>query len=68
MLESSRMSFRADIENRLYQLALAVARFCRTLPNTAAATELASQLRRSSFSASANYRATRRAERTATES
>jgi four helix bundle protein len=55
------MSFRADIQNRLYQLALAVARFCATLPNSAAAAELSSQLRRASFSASANYRATRRA-------
>ena len=55
------MSFRAEIQNRLYQLALAVARFCRTLPGSGAAAELSGQLRRSSFSASANYRATRRA-------
>jgi four helix bundle protein len=55
------MSFPADLQNRLYQLALGVGRFCRTLPNTAAAAELSGQLRRSSFSASANYRASRRA-------
>ena len=61
VLGRSCMSFPADLQERLYQLALGVGRFCRTLPESAAAKELASQLRRSSFSASANYRATRRA-------
>jgi four helix bundle protein len=55
------MSFANDIQDRLYQFALAAKRFCRTLPNTAEAAEVAGQLRRSSSGASANYQATRRA-------
>jgi four helix bundle protein len=55
------VAFADDIQKRLYQFALAVVRFCRTLPDTAEAQETAGQLRRASSSASANYRATRRA-------
>ncbi len=55
------MSFADDIQKRLYQLALAVRRFCRTLPDTRAAGEITGQLRRASSAASANYRASRRA-------
>jgi four helix bundle protein len=40
---------------------LAVIRFCRTLPRNDEAREAAGQLRRASKSASANYRASRRA-------
>ena len=54
------MSFANEIQDRLYQFALAAARFCRTLPDTREAAELAGQLRRSSSGASANYRASRR--------
>jgi four helix bundle protein len=61
MLRTIRMSFANEIQHRLYQFALAAKRFCRTLPNTDEATEVAGQLRRSSSGASANYRATRRA-------
>ena len=60
MLRTVRMSFANEIQHRLYQLALAVKRFCRTLPNTAEAAEIAGQLRRASSGASANYRAARR--------
>ena len=55
------MALADDIEKRLYQFALAVVRFCRTLPDTDEAQETAKQLRRASSSASANYRASRRA-------
>jgi four helix bundle protein len=54
------MSFADDIQKRLYQLSLAIRRFCGTLPQTDAARELAGQVRRSSSSAAANYRASRR--------
>lgn len=58
------MSFADDIETRLYELAISVVRFCRTLPNAQEAREMGSQLRRASTSASANYRASRRARST----
>jgi four helix bundle protein len=58
------VSFADDLETRLYEQALNVVRFCRTLPSTAEAKELGSQLRRASTSASANYRASRRARST----
>jgi four helix bundle protein len=54
------MSFANELQERLYQFAIATNRFCRTLPNTPAAGEMAGQLRRASSSASANYRASRR--------
>jgi four helix bundle protein len=54
------MAFADDIQTRLYQLSLAIRRFCRTLPDTDATHELAGQVRRSSSSAAANYRASRR--------
>jgi four helix bundle protein len=60
MLSTIRMSFANQMQHRLYQFALAIARFCRTLPNSAEAAEAAGQLRRSSSGASANYRASRR--------
>src|SRR3954469_21795250 len=60
MLCAMCMSFANNIQHRLYQFALATVRFCRTLPNTREAAEIAGQLRRSSSAASANYRASRR--------
>jgi four helix bundle protein len=54
------MSFADDIQKRLYQLALAIRGFCGTLPPTDEAREIIGQIRRSSASASANYRASRR--------
>ncbi len=54
------MQFAESIQQRLYDLALANIRFCRTLPHTDEAREIARQLRRASTGASANYRASRR--------
>jgi len=54
------MSFAEIIQQRCYALAIAVIRFCRTLPHTDEAREVARQLRRASAGASANYRASRR--------
>jgi four helix bundle protein len=45
---------------RTRQFALAVARFCRTLPATKEAQEAASQLRRSANAVRSNYRAARK--------
>ena len=42
------------------QFAVAVVRFCRTLPQSGEAQEIGRQLRRSASSAGANYRAARR--------
>ena len=61
MLWVVRMSFADEIQDRLYRFAISVAQFCRTLPPTREADEIASQLRRASSAASANYRAARRA-------
>lgn len=58
------MSFADDLESRLYQWAIGVLRFCRTLPSSGEARDIESQLRRASTSASANYRASRRARST----
>lgn len=60
MQSGQRMSFGDELERRLYEWALDVIRFCRLLGPTAEGREMASQLRRASTSASANYRASRR--------
>ena len=54
------MQFAEALQQRLYTFALATIRFCRTLPYTDEAREIARQLRRASTGASANYRASRR--------
>jgi four helix bundle protein len=54
------VGFADDLEARLYRWAIAVVRFCRTVMGSAEGRDIASQLRRSSASASANYRASRR--------
>lgn len=54
------VQFAESIQQRLYAFALATIRFCRTLPHTDEAREIARQLRRASTGASANYRASRR--------
>ena len=54
------MSFADELQQRLFDFALDVLRFCRTLPRTAEAREIEGQLRRASTAASANYRASRR--------
>lgn len=54
------MQFAESLQQRTYAFAIAVIRFCRTLPHTDEAREIARQLRRASTGASANYRASRR--------
>jgi four helix bundle protein len=54
------MNFAEAIQQRTYALAIAILQFCRTLPRTDEAREIARQLRRASTGASANYRASRR--------
>lgn len=54
------MLFPERIQQRTYAFAIAIIRFCRTLPHTDEAREIARQLRRASTGASANYRASRR--------
>jgi four helix bundle protein len=54
------VQFAETLQRRLYAFAIAVIRFCRTLPHTDEAREIARQLRRASTGASANYRASRR--------
>ena len=54
------MEFRDRLQQRTYEFALAIIRFCRTLPRTDEARELARQLRRASTGAAANCRASRR--------
>jgi len=49
-----------DLCERSEQFAVAVIRFCRTLPGSPEAQEMARQLRRSASSAAANYRSARR--------
>jgi four helix bundle protein len=49
-----------DLHERTRQFALAVARFCRTLPGSREAQEAASQLRRSANAVRSNYRAARK--------
>ena len=49
-----------DLHERTRQFALAVARFCRTLPSTREAQEAGSQLRRAANSVRSNYRAARK--------
>jgi four helix bundle protein len=48
------------LHERTRQFALAVARFCRTLPATNEAQEAATQLRRSANAVRSNYRAARK--------
>ena len=54
------MEFRERLQQRTYDFSIAVIRFCRTLPHTDEAREVARQLRRASTGAAANYRASRR--------
>ncbi|MEX2271983.1 MAG: four helix bundle protein [Vicinamibacterales bacterium] len=54
------MDFRDQLQQRTYDFAIAIIRFCRTLPRTDEARELARQLRRASNGAASNYRASRR--------
>ena len=49
-----------ELHQRTRQFALAVARFCRTLPATKEAQEAASQLRRAANAVRSNYRAARK--------
>ena len=49
-----------DLGERSVQFAVGVVRFCRTLPRTDEAREIARQLRRSASSVAASYRAARR--------
>jgi len=49
-----------DLTLRTRQFALAVTRFCRQLPDTKEAQEVAGQLRRAARGARSNYRAARR--------
>jgi four helix bundle protein len=55
------MDYPAPLQQRIFEFAIAVIRFCRTLPRTDEAREVASRLRRASNGAAANYRASRRA-------
>ena len=50
-----------DLRERTMSFAIDVFRFCRTLPRTDEARDVARQLRRSASSVAANYRAMRRA-------
>ena len=54
------MDFADRLQQRTYAFCLDIIRFCRTLPRTDEAREVARQLRRASSGASANYRACRR--------
>jgi len=54
------MEFRDQLQQRTYDFSIAVITFCRTLPHTDEAREIAPQLRRASTGVSANYRACRR--------
>jgi len=49
-----------DLRERTRLFALAVVKFCRTLPKTDKATEAAKQLREAANSARSNYRASRK--------
>ena len=60
MLLLRAMDFADRLQQRLYDFCLDIIRFCRTLPRTDEAREVARQLRRASTGASANYRASRR--------
>jgi len=54
------MEFRDRLQKRTFDFSIGIILFCRTLPRTDEARELASQLRRARNSAAANYRASRR--------
>lgn len=60
MLLLRAVDFADRLQERLYDFCLHIIRFCRTLPQTDEAREIARQLRRASTGASANYRASRR--------
>jgi four helix bundle protein len=60
MLLRGAMEFRDRLQQRTHDFAIAIIKFCRTLPRTDEARELAGQLRRASNGAAANYRASRR--------
>jgi four helix bundle protein len=60
MLLRGAMEFRDRLQQRTYDFSIAIIKFCRTLPRTDEARELAGQLRRASNGAAANYRASRR--------
>ena len=49
-----------DLRDRTMSFAVGVFRFCRTLPNTDEARDVARQLRRSASSVASNYRSSRR--------
>ena len=49
-----------DLRERSMAFAVAVIRFCRTLPRTPESQDIARQLRRAASSVAANYRAARR--------
>ena len=51
------MEFRERLRKRTFDFAIAIIRFCRLLPRTDEAREIASQLRRASNGAASNYRA-----------
>ena len=51
-----------DLRERTMQFAVAVFKFCRTLPRTDETRDVARQLRRSSSSVAANYRSSLRAQ------
>lgn len=54
------VNFPDRLQQRTYDFSISIIKFCRTLPRSDEARELASQLRRASNSAAANYRASRR--------
>ena len=54
------VDFRDSLQKRTFDFSIAIITFCRTLPRTDEARELASQLRRASNGAASNYRAARR--------
>jgi len=54
------MAKKWDLRERTMEFAVAVFKFCRTLPKTDEARDVARQLRRSASSVAANYRAAAR--------
>ena len=51
-----------DLRERTMEFAVAIFRFCRTLPKSDEASDIVRQLRRAASSVAANWRATRRAQ------
>jgi four helix bundle protein len=60
MLDLRAMDFPGQLQQRTYDFSIGIIRFCRTLPRTDEAREIAGQLRRASNGAASNYRACRR--------